>query len=127
MRKGYWKILLRRLRGRVASGNDTLTWQALDFVIAEVCASEDDCLDHSPELCLAVGIDGRKLFIDTGRNRLSILPCEGGEKIPLELDFPRLIDSLCAAHGADLEMGPTVDGDLLPGLHMPRRGGLIGD
>jgi hypothetical protein len=102
MRKGYWKILLRRLRGRVASGHDTFhraSHQSL--AITEVLASSDEPLDAPAELALAATAEGPTFFIDTATNRVTLRAESAGASESTGLDLPGFIDALClGARGA---------------------------
>ena len=125
MRKGYWKTLLRNLRGRVASGFDTFTFHQTSLTVTGVLASDDDTLDPAGELPLAVTAEGVSLFIDTatGLVMLRIDPTMGS--VPTGLDLPRFIESLAAGRRTLPEMS-LGDAGLLD-LPMPKSKSLIGD
>jgi hypothetical protein len=127
MRKGYWKTLLRRLRGRVASGLDTFTSEHVALTIAEILASDDDILDPTSELPLAATTGSAMLLIDTGDNRVMLRAADAACSEPTGLDLPAFIDALAAGKCKDSEMGLSMDDTGLLDLPMPARDPLLGD
>jgi hypothetical protein len=127
MRKGYWKTLLRRLRGRVASGLDTFAFHGTALALTEVLASDDQLPDSPCELPLAATAGGALLLIDTGNN-IVILRAKGAEHgQSTGLDLPAFIDALTAgivqSASPELSLG---DAELLD-LPLPVRGLSLGD
>ena len=124
MRKGYWKILLRRLRSRVATGFDSFSFHGLSLIVTEVLASDDDALDPAAILPLAATASGAVFLIDTGSN-LVLLRAENEQSC--SLDLPAFIDTLEARQALtsamELSLGDAEELD----LSLPRRKPLLDD
>ena len=125
MRKGYWKILLRRLRGRVASGLDTFRFRQRVLTVTEVLASDDDALDPACALPLAATSCGAVFFIDTGCNLVILRrdQREAGESTGL--DLPAFIDALGAYGTGVPDLEYSLGDAELPVLSAPQRKSLL--
>ena len=128
MRRGYWKTLLRRLRDRVAEGNDTLEVADTCFVIAQISASDDDSVETPNEMSLAVDVKGRQLVLDPINSLVSIRYSSAPEGDALlhatGMDYPAMIAALKSSQVSDDALGARVE-DLifLPGKS--RRKGIF--
>ena len=136
MRKGYWKILLRRLRGRVASGADTFTFHQAAFTIVAVLASDDDALDPASALPLAVTAGGARFFVDIASNMIGIRTDGACAGETTGLDMPGFIDALTAGAnstsrtndgGETSGMSLSLDDAEVPEIDLPQRKPVLGD
>jgi hypothetical protein len=94
MRKGYWKTLLWRLRGRVAQGINTLGHGSFSFVVHDICASDDTPLDEGVDILLALDSDGNALLIDPASTQINIHMNLTDESIASGLTLLDMIDKL---------------------------------
>lgn len=126
MRKGYWKILLRRLRSRVASGFDSFNFHDIPLSVTEVLASDDDALDHASILPLAAIGNGVVLLIDIGNNSVLLRAGDGADVESIGQDLPTFIDTLSARTAGISELELSL-GDAEPlDLPLPKRKPLLG-
>lgn len=125
MRKGYWKILLRRLRSRVASGVDTFTFQHLSLTLTEVLASDDDDLE-SRELPLAATAGPAALSIDPVKNLVQLRAADDASVETTGLDLSAFIDALEAGAPRPIALEMSLGEVELLDLPMPQRD-LLGD
>ncbi len=120
MRKGYWKVLLRRLRSRMASGhNRFLSNQQQPLILTDVLASDDDALDLSDELALAATADGAVFCIDTGNNCVTLRAEGASTSESTGLDLPGFIDALRAGPGGAPGLALGLDDADLPEWRVP--------
>ena len=127
MRKGYWKILLRRLRGRIDSGFDTFTVHQTALTVAEVLASGDDALDPVSELPLARLAGGAMLTIDIGKNLVLLRAGDAVASESTDWDLPAFIDALAERDSAASENGMSLSDAEPLDLSLPRRKPFIDD
>ncbi len=104
MRKGYWKTLLCRLRGRVAQHDRAIRLGDFTFVLHEICASDDDPLDEGAYLLLALDSNGNALLIDAASTKIGMRMLRTEEIIESGLTLREMIDNLQPQPGHDIEL-----------------------
>src|SRR5258708_1194176 len=93
MRSGYWRILVRRLRHKVAAGANVFSGQSGTFVIDTVSADDDAVLEGG-ELPLAEGAQGSRLVVDASNTRVTMINDKNGERVPLNAELAAFVDAL---------------------------------
>jgi hypothetical protein len=123
MRIGYWRTLIRRLRSKVASGENTFIHPDGVFSIATVCASSEVALEEGAELRLAEDSQGNFLLLEVSTARVVIV-YSGNQRQTINEDFVKFINSLRSLAPAGLELGAIVEEKMdLPNS----RRGVLGD
>jgi hypothetical protein len=111
MRRGYWRIQLRRLRHRVAAGATVFTNPIGTFVIETVIADDDASLEG--ELRLAEDAQRNLLIVDAGTTRVTMVDAERCACLRLNVELAALIDALHSTAAFGIELGPVIDvGDI---------------
>jgi hypothetical protein len=121
MRIGYWRTLIRRLRAKVESGENTFVHAGGVFSIATVGASLDMALDAGGELRLADDSQGNFLLLDVSTARVTIV-YEGDRRLQVSEDLVKFVGALHSLAPPGLELGSLVDEKIA--LRNPRRGVL---
>jgi hypothetical protein len=121
MRIGYWRTLIRRLRAKVAGGENTFVHADGVFSIATVSASLEAALDMGGELRLADDVDGNFLLLDVGTARVTIV-YPGDRRLQVGEDLIKFVNALRSLAPVGLALGPVVDEKHV--LHNARRGVL---
>lgn len=106
MRSGYWRILVRRLRHKIAAGANVFTGQNGTFVVDAVSADDDAALEGG-ELPLAECVQGMRLVVDASNTRVTMINDKSGERVPLNLELAAFVDALHSG-SFGLELGPIV-------------------
>lgn len=119
MRRGYWRTLIQRMRGKVAAGENAFVHPDGEFSIAVVTASEDAILDEGSELPLAEDGQGNVLALNVGTAQVFIF-CPNGQRISVSENFATFVDTLHSLTPPGLELGPVIDEEFALGAS-PKR------
>ncbi|HXA46102.1 MAG TPA: hypothetical protein VNW52_00625 [Burkholderiaceae bacterium] len=123
MRIGYWRTLIRRLRAKVARGENTYVHPDGVFSIATVCASLDVVLEAGSQLRLAEDAQGNFLLLEVSTARVVIIyPDE--QRLRVSEDLVKFINALRSLAPPGLELGAIVDEKL---DHPRSRRGVLDD
>ena len=93
MRKGYWRILIRRLRAKVAGGENTFVHEDGLFSISTVRVDEDAVLEEGGELRLADDDQGNFLILEVSTARVVIV-YQGNHRVRAGEDLVSFVDAL---------------------------------
>jgi hypothetical protein len=121
MRIGYWRTLIRRLRAKVASGENTFVHADGVFSIATVSASLEVALDKGGELRLADDVQGNFLLLDVSTARVMIV-YEGDRRLQVSEDLVKFVNALRSLSPPGMELGPVVEEKIV--VRNSRRGVL---
>jgi hypothetical protein len=123
MRIGYWRTLIRRLRSKVASGENTFIHPDGVFSIARVSANLDVALEAAGELRLADDMQGNFLLLDVSTAKV-IIVYSGNQRRQISEDLVKFIDALGSLAPPGMELGPIVDAKVAA---PPSRRGILDD
>jgi len=121
MRKGYWRILIRRLRGKVAGGDDTFMHRDGVFSISTLLATDDVDLEQDGDLRLADDDQGNLLVLEVSSARVFIV-YGNNERVLASEDLASFVDALRTLVTPRLELGPVMEDPI--DLPSSRRGVL---
>ncbi len=124
MRRGYWRTLIRRLRAKVASGENTFFHPDGVFSISIVHAVEEAPLEEGDELRLADDPHGNFLMADVANARVAII-YHNNQRLQVNEDLAGFIEALRSLAPLGMELGPIMDESI--NLPVPRRGILDED
>lgn len=119
MRKGYWRILIRRLRAKVADGENTFVHKDGVFSISTVRVDDEVVPVEGDELRLADDEQGNFLILEVSTARVVIV-YQGEHRVPAGEDLAAFVGALRSLAPPGLELGPVVEEDI--DLPLPRRG-----
>jgi hypothetical protein len=108
MRIGYWRTLIRRLRAKVAGGENTFVHADGVFSIATVSASLEVALEECGELRLADDLLGNFLLLDVSTARVMIV-YPGDRRLQVSEDLVKFVSALQSLAPPGLELGPIVE------------------
>lgn len=94
MRKGYWKALLQRLRGRVAQGDIAIDVGGFRFIVHEISAADDLALEQQEPILVAVDANANALLIKPGTTEVTIRLALTGQMLVTGMPFIDMIDCL---------------------------------
>lgn len=119
MRRGYWRTLIRRLRAKVAGGENTFVHKDGVFSISTVTVDDEVVPVEGDVLRLADDDLGNFLILEVSTARVVIV-YQGDHRVPAGEDLAAFVDALRSLAPPGLELGPAVDEDIV--LPTPRRG-----
>ncbi|HEY8027552.1 MAG TPA: hypothetical protein VIF60_23635 [Burkholderiaceae bacterium] len=94
MRKGYWRALLQRLRGRVVQGDIAIDVDGFRFIVHEISAADDLALEQQVPILVAVDASANALLIEPGTTEVTIRLALTGQMLATGMAFIDMIDSL---------------------------------
>lgn len=95
MRKGYWRTLIRQIRGKVAIGENAFIFPDNVITIASVEADADIDLEQSREVLLARDGQGNPLILDAANSTVLLVQSDG-RKYAIANDLMTFINGLCS-------------------------------
>lgn len=113
--------MIRRLRAKVAGGENAFVHRDGVLVIATVSASEEAPLTDDGELLLADDGQGNFLLLEVDSAHV-VIAYRDGRRLPASVDLRRFVDALRSLAPPGLELGPVVEEPR--DLPRPRRRGL---
>jgi hypothetical protein len=123
MRKGYWLTSIRRLRAKLAGGENAFVSRDGVFCILTLCADEETAFDDGAELRLAQDDQGNFLILEPRSARVCI-DYRDGRRLQAGADLAAFIAALRRLAPPGLELGPVVDDT----IDLPRsRRGVLAD
>jgi|GEM_PF-3440544 len=95
MRKGYWRTLIRQIRGKVAIGENAFIFPDNVITITSVEADADIDLEQSREVLLARDGQGNPLILDAANSTVLLVQSDG-RKYAIANDLMTFINGLCS-------------------------------